>query len=126
MSSDFHWNSDKVIEDVKVIIKDVLTKEGKKGVDQIRRRFSSRGPSRPGQAPAIVTGTLSRSVYAIVNPVELIFTVRAAQMQKAMALELGAPSINLYPRPFMQPQLPLSVKRINKQLLNRLRKYGFS
>lgn len=124
--SEFHWNDKKVIADVKQIVKDVLTKEGVQGVAQIRRRFSSKGPSRPGRPPAIVTGTLSRSVYAIVEPNMLTFTVRASQMQKAMALELGAPSINLYPRPFMQPQLPLSVKRINRNLLKRLRKYGFS
>lgn len=123
--SDFEWNDAPLIRQIQAITKKVLREEAVLGVAQIRRRFSSNGPSRPGRAPAIVTGALSRAVRGFTTGNDTVtLTVAPGQRQKARALESGAPSRNLRPRPFMQPQLPISTKRITKKLTKRLRKFG--
>lgn len=120
MSVVISWNPEEVIDEVAGIARVILADEGEKGVAQIRKSFRRRGVSRPGRPPAIQSGRLSRDLDWKLShlPSPTLHIGVHSTNPYAMAQELGSPSRNLRPRPYLFPQMSKTSKRI----LRRFRK----
>lgn len=82
-------------------------------VNRIHANWSASSPSSPGQPPAVVTGNLDENVVPdktgrnslgqFAKGSDVIVQYIHVKADYANALELGDPSKNLAPRPFVAP-----------------------
>jgi hypothetical protein len=121
------WTPQGLQNKVENIVRRAVLQEGVDALQRIRWSFPRGGVSRPGQPPAVQTGQLSRDLRAFIeNDDTLIITVAPGSQDKALALEFGAPSRNLRPRPFLTPQREISRQRLAKKLTKQLKQFGVS
>lgn len=74
-------------------------------------------PSKPGEPPKRVTDRLYQSITQEVETSGNFVTGRSGtNVQYAVDLELGNPSANLAPRPFLRPALMVEKSRIQRIL----------
>ena len=70
--------------------------------DSMRGGGSPHTPSRPGEPPAVDTGTLRRSIQMEVNATPALIVVRVGtNLKYGLFLELG--TIHIEPRPWLLP-----------------------
>ena len=117
------WDSGSVIDEVLDLADEIMGSEGRRGVAEIRRSFQRSGVSRPGRPPAIQSGRLYRDIgfEYMRRPSPTLKIGAHATNPYAMAQELGSPSQNLRPRPYIWPQMKRSVKRINNRFKKAFR-----
>ena len=97
-----------------------LQDAGKETVAEIKGSFGQ-GVSSPGQPPGVKSGKLKRNIRSRVDRKKLVLQVGvSADVDYALALELGSPSRNLAPRPYLRP----AIKRVGARVRTRLRKAG--
>jgi len=116
MSIEVIWNPDPLVSVIKTGTTRILKQEGARALTRIRASFG-RSRSQPGQPPGIVTGRLSRDIIFQVKNAPFPTLTLGAQANNpyAMPLELGSPSRNLRPRPYLRPQIRPTVARIVKR-----------
>jgi len=117
MSVEVIWNPDPLVSVIKTGTTRILKQEGARAVTRIRASFG-RSRSQPGQPPGIVTGRLSRDLLFEVSnaPFPTLKLGVQANNPYAWPQELGSPSRNLRPRPFLRPQIRPTAQRVAKRV----------